>query len=103
MNVPKNTAWKRLHEWWLTPQRPGLQRLIHPWEYRRLHFYGVARIASACAAAAAGFICLSYSAYGWAIFFLVVASLNIAWGCWDLAIALPATPRPQSAPTRTIL
>ena len=37
MNAPNdNTAWKRLRGWWLTPPRPGLQRLIHPWEYRRL-------------------------------------------------------------------
>ena len=95
MNAPNdNTAAKRLRRWWLTPPRPGVQRLIHPWEYRRLRFFGVTRIAAGSVAAAAGFICLSYGAYGWAAFFLVVGALNIAGGCWELAIA-------RSAPART--
>ena len=96
MNAPNdNTAWKRLRGWWLTPPRPGLQRLIHPWEYRRLRFFGVRHIAAGSVAAAAGFICLAYGGYGWAAFFLVVAALNIAWGCWDLAIARSASSQPQ--------
>src|SRR3984957_15139269 len=78
--------------WWLTPPRTGLQRLIHPWEYRHLRFYGVAHIAGAGVAAVAGFICLSYAVYGWAAFFLVIAALNIAGGCWDLT-----TPRATAA------
>jgi hypothetical protein len=95
MNAPHdNTAAKRLRRWWLTPPRPGLQRLIHPWEYRRLRFFGVIRIAAGSVAAAASFICLAYSAWGWAAFFLVVAALSIAAGCWELAIA-------RSAPART--
>lgn len=94
MNAPNdNTTWQRLRGWWLTPSRPGLQRLIHPWEYRRLRFYGVTRIAAGSAAAAAGLICLAYSAYGWAAFFLVLAALNIAGGYWELTIA-------RSAPAR---
>jgi hypothetical protein len=95
MNGPNgNTAWKRLRRWWLTPPRPGLQRLIHPWEYRHLRFYAVARIAGGSVAAAAGLICLAYGVYGWAAFFLVLAALNIAGGCWYLAIV-------RSAPART--
>jgi hypothetical protein len=87
MNAPNdNTAWRRLRGWWLTPPRPGLQRLIHPWEYRRLRFYGVMRVASGSLAAIAGLICLAYDAYGWAAFFLVVAALDVAWGYWDLGI-----------------
>jgi hypothetical protein len=89
-----NTAWNRLRRWWLTPARPGLQRLIHPWEYRHLRFYAVARIAGGGVAAAAGLICLAYGAYGWAAFFLVIAALSIAGGCWELGIA-------RSAPTRS--
>ncbi len=88
-----DTAWKRLRAWWLTPPRPGLRRLIHPWEYRRLHSFGVTRIAAGGVAAAAGVICLAYGGYGWAAFFLVVAALDIAWGCWDLAIARSASAR----------
>jgi hypothetical protein len=89
-----HTARKGLREWWLTPPRPGLQRVINPWEYRRLRFFGIARTAAGCVAAAAGLICLSYGVYGWAAFFLVVGALALAAGCWFLAIA-------RSAPART--
>jgi hypothetical protein len=95
MNAPNdNTAPKGLREWWLTPLRPGLQRLIHPWEYRHLRGFGVTRIAGGSVAAAAGIVCLSYGVYGWAAFFLVLGSLNLAGGSWFLAIA-------RSAPAST--
>jgi len=95
MNAPNdNTAPKGLRGWWLTPPRPGLQRLIHPWEYRHLRVFGVGRIAGGSVAATAGFICLSYGVYAWAAFFLVVAALNLAGGSWYLTIA-------RSAPART--
>ena len=81
-----NTAPRGLRGWWLTPPRPGLQRLIHPWEYRHLRFYGVGRIAGGSVAAAAGVICLSYGVYGWAAFFLVIGALNLAGGSWYLTI-----------------
>jgi len=81
-----NTAPKGLRGWWLTPLRPGLQRLIHPWEYRHLRAFAVVRIAGGSVAAAAGLICLSYGVYGWAAFFLVVAALNLAGGYWELTI-----------------
>jgi hypothetical protein len=89
-----NTAAKRLRRWWLTPPRPGLQRLINPIEYRHLRAFGVTRIAGGSIAAAAGLICLSYGAYGWAAFFLVIAALNLAGGSWYITIA-------RSAPGRT--
>ena len=85
-----NTAAKRLRRWWFTPPRPGLQRLIIPWEYRHLRFFGTARIAGGSAAAAAGLICLSYGVYGWATFFLILAALNLAGGSWFLSIARSA-------------
>jgi hypothetical protein len=88
-----NTAPKGLRGWWLTPPRPGLQRLIHPWEYRRLRFFGVRRIAAGSVAAVVGFICLAYSAYGWAAFFLMVGALSITHGYWDLAIARSTSAR----------
>jgi hypothetical protein len=81
-----NTAVRGLRGWWLTPPRPGLQRLIHPWEYRHLRFYGVGRIAGGSVATAAGVICLSYGVYGWAAFFLVIGALNLAGGSWFLTI-----------------
>ena len=65
MNAPNdNTVAKRLRGWWLTPPRPGLQRLINPFEYRHLRGFGVARVAGGSVAAAAGFVCLSYGVYG---------------------------------------
>jgi hypothetical protein len=87
MNAPNDkTAAQRLRTWWLTPPRPGLQRLIHPWEYRRLRRFAAVRIAGGCVAAFAGIVCLSYAAYGWAAFFLVVAALELASAYWYLAI-----------------
>jgi len=88
-----NTAARRLRRWWLTPPRPGLQRLINPIEYRHLRGFGVTRIAGGSVAAAAGVICLSYGVYGWAAFFLVIAALNFAGGYWYLSVA-------RSAPAR---
>jgi hypothetical protein len=81
------TAAKRLREWWLSPPRSGLQRLIPPPEYRHLRAFGITRIAGAVVAAAAGSVCLSYAAYGWAALFLVIAALDLAAGYWELDIA----------------
>ena len=89
-----NTAARRLRRWWLTPPRPGLQRLINPIEYRHIRAFGVTRVVGGGVAAVAGFICLSYGVYGWAAFFLVLAALNLAGGGWYLNIA-------RSAPART--
>jgi hypothetical protein len=95
MNAPHdNTAAKRLRRWWLTPPRPGLQRLINPIEYRHLRGFGLTRIAGGSVAAAAGVICLAYGVYGWAAFFLVIAALNFAGGYWYITVA-------RSAPART--
>ena len=94
MNAPnENTAANRLRQWWLTPPRPGLQRLINPWEYRRLRSFGVTRIVGGCVAAIAGAICLSYGVYGWAAFFLVIGALNLAGGYWYLTITRSASAR----------
>jgi hypothetical protein len=80
--------------WWLTPPRSGMHRLIAPWEYRHLRFFGVPRIVGGILGAAAGLVCLSYGVYGWAAFFLVLGALNLAGGYWFLSIA-------RSAPART--
>ena len=87
MNAPNdNTAPRGLRGWWASPPRPGLQRLIWPFEYRHLRGFGVTRIGGGSVQAAAGLICLSYSVYGWAAFFLVIAALNLAGGYWYLTI-----------------
>jgi hypothetical protein len=94
MNAPNgNTAAKGLRGWWLSPPRPGMQRLIVPYEYRNLRVFGVGRIAGGSVAAAAGVVCLSYGVYGWAAFFLVLAALNLGGGSWYLTIARSASAR----------
>jgi hypothetical protein len=75
---------------WPTPPRPGIYRLIAPWAYRHLRFYGVGHIAGGAVAAAAGIVCLSYGGYGWAAFFLALGALNLAGGSWYLTIARSA-------------
>ena len=92
MNAPNgNTTAKRLRGWWLSPPRPGMQRLINPWEYRHLRGSGATRIGGGSIATAAGVVCLSYDAYGWAAFFLAIGALNLAGGCWYLTIARSAS------------
>ena len=88
-----NVARKGLRGWWASPPRPGMQRLIVPWEYRHLRVFGVGRIAGGSIAAAAGVVCLSYGVYGWAAFFLVVGALNLGGGSWYLTIARSASAR----------
>jgi len=89
-----NTAAKGLRGWWQSPPRPGLQRLINPWEYRHLRAFGVTRIARGSVAAAAGVLCLSYGVNGWAAFFLLIGALNLAGGSWYLTIARSAPAAP---------
>ncbi len=62
------------------PPRSGMRRLINPVVYRHLRGFGVTHIAGASIQAAAGFVCLSYSVYGWAALFLVIAALNLTGG-----------------------
>jgi hypothetical protein len=88
-----NTFTKGLRRWWFNPPRPGLQRLIIPWEYHHLRGFGVTRIAGGSIAAGAGLICLAYGVYGWAAFFLVIGAANLAGGYWYLTID-------RSAPAR---
>jgi hypothetical protein len=81
-----NTSARGLRGWWASPPRTGLQRLIVPYEYRHLRFFGATRLAGGAVAAAAGVICLGYDAYGWAAFFLVLGALNLAGGSWYLNV-----------------
>jgi hypothetical protein len=70
-----------------------MQRLIAPWEYRHLRVFRVTRIGGGSVAAAAGVVCLSYGAYGWAVLFPVLRALNLAGGSWYLTIARSASAR----------
>jgi len=51
------------------------------------------RIAGGIVAAGIGAFILSYGAYGWAAFFLVVGAANLAVGYWEITIARSATAR----------
>jgi hypothetical protein len=94
MNAPSdNTAAKGLRAWWASPSRPGLQRLIVPYEYRHLRVFGAGRIVGGSVAATAGVVCLSYGVYGWAAFFVALGALNLAGGYWYLTIARSAAAR----------
>jgi hypothetical protein len=94
MNAPKhNTAAKGLRDWWASPPRSGLQRLIIPWVYRHLRRFGLMCIAGGIVAVGIGAFILSYSAYGWAAFFLVDGAANLAVGYWYLSIARAAAAR----------
>jgi hypothetical protein len=84
---------KGLRGWWASPPRPGMQRLIFPWEYRHLRVFGVTRIAAGIVQAGIGAFILSYGAYGWAALFLVIGALSLAAGYWYLTIARSASPR----------
>jgi hypothetical protein len=93
MKAPHDNATsKGLRAWWASPPRSGMQRLINPWEYRHVGIFGVTRIVGGCVATAAGIVCLAYSAYGWAAFFLAVGALNLAGGSWYITIARSKTP-----------
>jgi hypothetical protein len=89
-----NTAAEGPRGRWASPPRPGMQRLIPPWEYRHLRAFGVTRIFGGSIAAAAGVICLAYDVDGWAAFFLAIGALNLGGGYWYLTID-------GSAPGRT--
>lgn len=94
MNAADDNAARRgLRGWWASPARSGMQRLIFPWEYRHLRAFGVTRVSGGVVAAAAGIVCLSYAAHGWAAFFLVVGVLNLAGGYWEITIARSVPPR----------
>ena len=94
MNASTNDnspAAKGLRAWWRSPPRHGMARLLAPYEYRHLRFSGVVRLVGGSVAAVAGLICLSYSVYGWAAFFLVIGALNLAGGYWELNLARSAS------------
>ena len=81
-----NSAHRGLRDWWASPPRPGMQRLIAPWEYRHLRSFGITRIAGGSVVTFASVVCLGYGAYRWAAFFLAIAAANLAGGCWFLTI-----------------
>ena len=105
MNAPRdNSALKGLRGWWLSPPRPGMQRLISPWEYRHLHAVAPVRFAAGGFQLGIGLVLLSlgrqagtdaqrrnmYRLSGW---FLLPAAGNFLCGYWYTTIARSAPPR----------
>lgn len=99
MYVPKDsTAWNGLRARWASPPRSGLQRIIAPWEYRHLRFWGRARIGAGTVLAGLGIVTLvggsfTTAAVGFAIVFFAGAVASFACAAWDLAIARSAAAR----------
>ena len=105
MNAPNgNIAAKGLRGWWLTPPRPGLHRLISPWEYRHLGVSGVTRATAGGFQLGIGLVLLSLGRsaetdqerrrmYRLSAWFLVPAAGNLVGGYWYITIARSASAR----------
>ena len=93
MNAPSdNTAPEGLGEWWASPTRSGMRRIISPWEYRHLRTWAGVRIGSGTVLVGLGVVTLAFGGndaktYAWATAFLTAAAANLAYGRWELAIA----------------
>src|SRR5579862_10072754 len=98
MNALDTAAAKDLRQWWLSPPRAGLHRLISPWEYRHLGAAGATRAAGGGFQLGIGLVLLSLGRqantdrerrkmYLLSTCFLVSAAGNLAAGYWYSAIA----------------
>jgi hypothetical protein len=99
MNAPDdNAAAKGLRGWWLSPPRPGMQRLISPWEYRHLHAVAPVRFAAGGFQLGIGLVLLSLGRqaetgaerrkmYRLSAWFLVPAAGNFFGGYLDTIAA----------------
>ena len=104
MNAPDDTAAKGLRGRWQSPQRPGMQRWISPWEYRHLRGSGFTRAAAGGFQLGIGLVLVSLGRkagtdeerrkmYRLSAWFLVPAAGNLAAGYWYITIAGPAAAR----------
>jgi hypothetical protein len=94
-----NTAPRGPREWWASPPRSGMRRIIWPFEYRHLRAFGRVRTAAGIVLVGLGIVTLvggSFAAVavGWGLVFLAAAAANFAWAAWLMAIA-------RSVPART--
>lgn len=99
MNAPNDNT---------TPPRPGMRRLITPWEYRHLRAVTSVRFAAGGFHLGVGLVLLSLGrraetgperrkCFGWAAWFLVFAALQFSGGFLDMAVARSAPPEPEPA------
>ena len=91
-----NTAPKTLREWWASPPRSGMRRIIWPFEYRHLRAFAAVRIAAGIALTGVGAFVLfggsaSTIAVGWAALFLAAAAASFSFAYWLLTIARSAS------------
>jgi hypothetical protein len=92
MHAPiDNTAPRGLRGWWASPPRPGMQRIISPWEYRHLRAWAGVRMASGLVLVGLGAVTLSFGGndpktYGWAALFLALAAAQFSFAYWELTI-----------------
>jgi hypothetical protein len=99
MNAPNdNTVPKGLRGWWASPPRSGMQRIIHPWEYRHLRAVARVRIAAGIVLVGLGAVTLAGGSFTteavvFGMLFLAAAAGTFAWAAWDLAIARSASAR----------
>jgi hypothetical protein len=87
-----NTAPRSFASWWRTPPRPGLQRIISPWEYRHLLGFARVRIGAGVVLVGLGTITMAVGdgtpkAIGWGALFLALAAANFSFGGWELSIS----------------
>ena len=112
MNTPNDdTVAKGLRGWWLSPPRPGMQRLISPWEYRHLRVFAVTRAAAGGFQLGVGLVLLSLGRsaetdqerrkmYRLSAWFLVPAALDLAARYSYITIDSSASSaQPQRPPT----
>jgi hypothetical protein len=105
VNAPNfGSAPKGLREWWLSPPRTGMQRLISPWEYRHLNATANMRFAGGGFQLGIGLVLLSLGRqaetdeerrkmYRLSAWFLLPAVANFLGGYWYSTIARSAPPR----------
>jgi hypothetical protein len=90
-----NTAPRSFASWWRTPPRPGLQRIISPWEYRHLVGFARTRIGAGVVLVGLGITTLvagdvTPEAVAWSALFLALAATNFSFGAWELSISRSA-------------
>jgi hypothetical protein len=82
-----STAPSGLRGWWANPPRSGMRRIINPIAYRHPRVLSRMHLAGGSVAVVPAIICLSYSAFAWAAFFLAIAALNLGASRWYSIIA----------------
>jgi hypothetical protein len=86
-----------LRAWWASPPRPGMRRLLSPWEYRHPRAWARLRIVSAVVLVGLGITTTAFGGddaktFAWTLVFLAAGAAQIAGAAWDLSIARSSPP-----------